>query len=904
MKKSKIFTALVSVALSLTMLFPLVGCGEKELTASDISYFTTWSTYKVKQDEMPPEKEILSAESLEITMVQGEYEILQLIMNSKKDVDWFNASISDLVNVENPNIVYKSENVTVAKQSYLYIGQMGARAIVWADHGYTAGFYPDALIPMNAVLNFDLNNFKAGDNQGLTFQFSTRPELDENDDAILKEGITEEQAKTLTDSQKYTYNPVGTYVGTITLDFKTFTKQIPVTLNIADATVSEKSTATASFGCRNNKFNAELDYTQRASDLWNRAMLKYRYTACRMWTETGSGQQQRDLKISVFRDVLSHERAATVNTQGSVGVFDNNYPDDEEWHAKYSDLKGIQATCLTSHYQTEFDDWVRFSIEDNENYFSRLILDCAPDEPAANGKFLETKAAAVSVDKLIEEYVKILESNEGTDFRGNLRSNYKIEYETKHPESGKSWETFKQEMIESIKVLQMPVATAWSESYARYVKCFSPTYGNYASEGQRAKYKDNYLQWWYAFVHDIEGNSLPERMLGWMQAEYNVRAQSDWSVDYFADKETGGKMIDDFYFSYYTRTNYGSGDGWYFYPAAQLELDELVPTFRIQAKVDAMEEYELFYSLKQTYAEIAEELGIEIDPTDVISGLGKNIYNGITCVMDCGNFEATRLALINLIKCTQSEAKMCIVSVDDNGFGKVKYQIYLKANADNTARTLKNNGEIVQPNGAMVGGGYLYDIVIDRTQSAENDIELEFEAGGETLVYSQGVGGKVTIVEAEEITAGSNSIFKDGAAEVDYDLVGTIEKLEAEQGTQDIEINVYGADADDYVNIKVQSPKINSLFNAKTISMTFHFYNPSDKAFNITALGVMSGKNDAKELFKATIQPGYNSIEVNTKGNDWNKYPLQHMIWKFEEDGSEMYRNVTFYFKDIVVYEG
>lgn len=908
MKKNRIITALVSAVLAFSTLFPLTACTETGLSEKDLYFYTVYNTYKVKQDEMPADKEILSAESLEITMVQGEYEILQLIMNSEKDVDWYNATISDLVNVADSSEVYSSDNVDVAKQNYMFIGSMGYRSINWANFGYTAGYYPDALIPMNAVINYGQNQFKAGLNQGLTFQFSTRPEL-EDDIPVLKEGISDLEAKTMTDKEKYTYNKPGTYEGKITVDFKTFKKEIPVTLNIVDATVSETSHVTGSFGMRNHKFNAELDFTQRAADLWNDAIVKYRYAPARLSAEQGSGDAQQELDLSLARDLLKRERVHTWNMAGSWGSagFDGNFPEDTAWHEQYPDLKGKKCFSVPI-YMKKLDKFVQFAIEDNINYLGKLILDCAPDEPASNGKFLETKACGLSLRKLRVEYAKIIADSTGVDAYGNDRSNYKAQYETLHP--GASWKDFQAEMVASILSLQCPVATAWSSAYAEYVDCFAPPYGNYSTAAQREKYKDAELRWWYAFVHDIEGNSLPERMLGWMQAEYDIQAQSDWAADTFYDKYNGGVMIDEFFNTNYLRSNYGNGDGFYFYPAAQYELDELIPSFRIQAKVDAYEEYELFYNLKQEYAKINEATGgvLNIDPTGVISGICSNIYNGITCVMDCANFEATRKALINLSKCT--EAGMCIVSVNDNGYGKIEYEIYLKAKQDGTPRTLKNNGQEIQPSSGLIGGGYLYNIVLDRTQDAIQELNLEFKSdSGETLVYSQGVGGKVSVVEAEDIL--ENATFSQYSADVDAELVGTVAALEGEVGANDVAITVYGQalrdeidegdEEDAYVAISVKSPKINSLFSSKTVSMIFNFYNPGSE-IEITVSGFLSNDKEVS-LFTVTLQHGHNQVEVVPSGNDWAKYPLVEMLWTFEENDKPMFKDATFYLKDIVVYE-
>ncbi len=892
MKKNRFFTTLISAVLSLSMIFPLSACDDKGLKLDDIYFYSVYNTYKVKRDEMPAEKEILNADALEITMVQGEYEILQLIMNSKKDVDWYNATISDLVNVENSNIVYKKENVTIAKQEYMYITAIDK---MWT--GYSAGYYPDALIPMNAIVNYGENHFKAGDNQGLTFQFSTRPEL-ENDIPVLKDGITPEQAKTMSDQEKYTYTPAGTYVGTITVDFKTFTKEIPVTLNISNATVSETVHTKSDYGQRTYKYNAELNWTQQTTDLWNSSIVKYRHMSNRIYTEQSGSQADKDERHRIARELLKRERVSCWAFTSTEPTFDDNFPDDKEWHDQYPNLKGVKSLGTTATMK-EFDFWVKASIEDKINYVAKLALkvNCV-DEFASHGRAKEAMASGLSLAKMLDYYSNLIDS--GVLFSGESLSGLWSAY-------GAGADEFKAELVQSVKKIQMPVSESYMEAFEEYVKCWCPLTDAYASPALRANYANDDERWWFSFIHDIEGNLIPERVTGWMAAEYDVVGQMDWAIDCFYDKDNSSKMIDDFFTTNILRSNYGNGDGWYFYPAGQYELDELIPSFRMQARLDCFEEWELFYNIKQIYAEISEEIGIDIDPTGVISGLGSNVYNGTTAIQDCANFENTRRALINLSKCTESSARFCILNVEDNGYGKVTYSIYL-ANENGNPRTLKNHGIAVQPKNAVTGGN-VYEIVIDRTSSSSNSIALEFEADGETFVYTQGVGGKVTIVEAQEI--GANA-FKDGTSEVFASLVetvGTSVQLEGKEvGTHDIEIEVYGQDAADngeqFVTIYVQSDKISSLFNSSVSQMVVHFHNPTGKVVEIAATGQPKGQAVWANLFTAKLQPGYNSVVLSTKGTNWDKTPLVKMKWKFSnEDGSPMFTNETIYLKDIIVYE-
>ncbi len=901
MKKKKLFTALISAVLTLSMVFPFIGCTEDKLSEKDFYFYSVYNTYKVKQDEMPADKEILPADSLEITMVQGEYELLQLIMKPSKDVEWYNATISDLVNVADSNEVYESENVVVSKQEYMYIGSIRAKgAVQWT--GYTPGYYPDALIPMHAIVNYGENKIKAGDNQGLTFQFSTRPKL-ENDIPVLKTGISEEQAKTMSDQEKYTYNKPGTYKGTITLDFKTFKKEIPVTLNIASATVSETVHTKADFGQRTYKYNAELNYTQDAQDMWNASIVKYRHMSNRIYTEQSGSQRDKDARHAIAKELLKRDR---VNNWAFVATQDDfalNFSEDNEWHKQNAKLNGVTSLRAEPTLQ-EYDYWVKTSIEDRFNYVRKLTLkvNCV-DEPASHNRWPCVEASGRTLQKMVEVYTELMEND--TYYNGE-----KIKWDGYTAEEK---EAFKAELMKSIEDIQMPVSESYNPEYAPYVSCWVPQTGAYATPTQRANYANDDERWWFEFVHDIEGNLIPERAMGWMAAEFDIVGQMDWAIDCFYDTSNGGRMLDEFYSNYFPRSSYGNGDGWYFYPAGQYELDELVPSFRMQARLDAFEEWELFYNIKQIYAQIAEEADIEVDATGVIAGLGSNIYAGSTAIQDCANFEMTRRALINLSKCTESSARFCIANVKEDGFGKVTYTIYL-ANDNGQPRTLKNHGDIVQPKEAVTGGN-LYEIVIDRTQKSDNSISLEFVADGETMVYTQGVGGKMTIVEVEDIKANS---FKAATTDVYAQLVDTIQTWDEnhnpidltglERGDKDLKIDVYGADAfedgAEYINIFVQSEKLNSLFSGNVAQMVVHFHNPTDKVINISATGQIENQPIWASLFNADLKPGYNAITLSMAGANWSKNKLVKMKWSFKNaDGTHMYSNETIYIKDIIVYE-
>ena len=217
MKAKSIKRSCLAFGLSGLLAFSTIGLKDNIVASGDLldeaALWTTYNTYTVLQNPADMKKEyvipptVLSegeSVSLEITMGRGEDENAQLIITPKKDVDYYNVSVSDLKCGDN---VIPKENIEIFNQYYSYVDNS------YGNMKYVpVGMTPDYLIPMKWAVDVGENKIKAGNNQGITIEVETK-------------------ADTVS----------GVYNGNITLTLDGKTKDVPLTVDVKDVDVSEST---------------------------------------------------------------------------------------------------------------------------------------------------------------------------------------------------------------------------------------------------------------------------------------------------------------------------------------------------------------------------------------------------------------------------------------------------------------------------------------------------------------------------------------------------------------------------------------------------------------------------------------------------------------------------------------
>ena len=978
-KQNKITTKLLSLALSCTLIFGLVGCKEDEnaFDVNSVDFFTCYNTYKVKKDQMPSEKEKLSIDEWYLPMSQGEYEMTTLAMNSPVDVDYYNVSVkNDFTMVGDSSVKFSKDNFSIYKQEYMYVGSRPTLK----DDEYSPGFFPDAMIPMHAIIAYEQNNFKANENQGITVQVSTRPLLDENDNPIVVDeykNLTETELALIPDADKYYYNEAGVYEGYVTVEFgnpkdgDVISKDFKLTIEIFPATVSETSHVKIDLHGRTTMYNPELNYTQEARDAWSFGFIKYRNNLGRPWCEQQGSESSYRNMVETTTNVLRGVRSNNITIGLSTGTFGVNYFWDYALHGNpvktenadkayaikyqkdpvsgdyildgsgkkipetttadyfYLDKDGKTSTSLNSsrmkydstgtasHLNSvtcfsvslawqNFDRYVQKCIDDNYNYFNKLNFAVSViDEPAVHNRFPETQAVGFLFDRMMEDYADVLETGEllvgaeynwyrpktfdwtgKEDLRQAIIKEFRMDMDPNGPVS-LAKDPVTGENYRGYRGLKLIVTQDYLKDWDPYIDTWCPTRGHYASSAERSNYANQDERYWYGFNYGIDWTLLEPRMTWWQAAEYQVPGYLSWSCDSFYDTKRGGIMIDEFFKTNYYRSaeNYGAGDAYFMYPGAQYELDEPIPSIRMQAMCDGIEEYELFYNIRNKYEEISNKIGVDFTAQDLISGLGANIYNGVTAKENTKLFYEARLALLNLAECTESSAEMCIASVKDDGYGNVTYKIYLK-NTNGERTILTNNGQAVNVFEPAGSDGYMYTINVNKRDNLPNEINIAFNCDGRTYSYSQGSGDDVEIVNAE--TIGASSFVKGGGTVTPYASLKDTNSTDNgysslyDGDTKDILLDIYCAENNvSEVSFCVQSNAVKSLFNNAYSALTINVYNPNNFDISIESLAKGERPNSSMiKMFSVDLKANdYTQIVINLATTDWEKNPFKYMWW-------------------------
>ncbi len=162
----------------------------------------------------------------------------------------------------------------------------------------------------------------------------------------------------------------------------------------------------------------------------------------------------------------------------------------------------------------------------------------------------------------------------------------------------------------------------------------------------------------YASLH-MEVPLLSERLQGWMMADFNVIGNLYWSGGLMRKYvRTSGQYIDFLqdYFDTPERYIGTNGEGFIIYPGRQYGVYGPLPSVRLCALRDGLEEADLWYYLRDYYEERANDWGEEFKLNgfrNILHLVSPDLYSGShlvdTNVMDSSIFQKARKMLAELL---------------------------------------------------------------------------------------------------------------------------------------------------------------------------------------------------------------------------------------------------------------
>lgn len=829
-KMNGTLTKLVSGALATMMLFAGVACEQTssitEVKYGKLSDSEIWgapATEKILQDVHGIYDAIRTDATVNVTAARGEYESQHIIITAKDKPLKYALSIGTLKSED--GMEFPAENVEVFHEKYIHVIKN------YDKTNMPTGYYPDALVPYENIVAVGENVVEPNENQGLYFRFNVPIDQD-----------------------------AGTYTGKARLTIGGETMEIPLTLTVADLTVSEEVHGKSMFFSRGLFYKGELEYTQRMVDLYTEACFEYRIGVDGLVHESYHSPEEIQYYVDKAYDYMQNPKCSNIGIPYATET-----------------VKGY--TCIkATTFEAYLKAFAKKSCETNYNMFKKLSCYLGIiDEPQLNGTFEALKV-------VVEVYRDTLE-----------RTANEIEADSSYNSP------LKAEIVEALRKVRNTITTHYDEEFAEYIDTWCPMYHMYDGDLIH-NYDDQEERWWYGCIsprapyptYHTEDTLLSARAESWMRAEYGIVGNLYWGYDLYADYNgTYYEEIEDYYSGDAERYDQVNGDGYLFYPGKKYGIDGPIGSLRLEAIRDGLEEYELLYEMMNTYSDISAKVGA-ISEADaftsdkVVKSLTSQIYSGTRVSTTSAIFQTAREALFDLAKLT-NDTEICILDFSDDNHGVISYKLLAPTDA-----TLKRSG--VQLTATKQVGDYkIYDIQIPLTEKS-NSLVLDIEKDGVSYVYSQGLGGKATVISSADWTA--DNFFAQTVTPTFSLVDGSHISSTLNGGIAKVELPSVAVDS---VQAFCMKGSMLSDVGENSSKYIMHIYY---QGFDEPTLVISAKHKKAMMYYDLTtvkLKKGMNEIVISLAGKNWkNLGEIEYLAFYVGDKSGEPQRSL--YFVDCVAY--
>lgn len=650
--------------------------GQNSIPDSIAEVWGCASTFKVLQD-VDNFEDVRQDAKIEMNVAKGEYEAHQIIISAKKDVE-YEFEVASLTSSSGE--VFAEEQIEVFHEKYI--------EIVSNYNGDITGIYPDAIVPLENIIERGENKVSAGDNQGIYIRFN----------------IPKEQK-------------AGIYEGTFVLKVAGKEQNIPVVLNVMNVEVPEENNMKSIFIVNYGSWVGEQDGSQDMLNKYTEFLYDYRISSANIMLDNQGTDEDVEYYTDLAYEYMQNPKCSFVMIPYNSTGFTVTKDFSQKYlyaFARKSLETGYNMFHKTGTYIGSIDEPDSFGVADE------AVEATSRDWTALCVEVAEAIAADTSLTSPIKD--EVVES---------IRNCYNVvttaEVERYAP---LGVTTFCPKFYHYDTERQRAVWEQQTEKW--WYGCTDP----------KAPYPN----------YEIDHQSLTGiRSMGWMAANYDIIGNLFWSADLYSKAggmgfTSSNKPLEDYYDTA-ERFPKANGDGFLVYPGAAYDIDGPVATLRLEALRDGLEEYELLRKLKSSYEVKGSSMGEEyqFDSTSLFSFLSGFVYDGTKVTADTDSFLSARDALLRLCELHASDTEFYFVDYKDNNTGTKSLSFVVKEGT-----VIEDAGKEAADK-KTVSGDVIYTFTSDM-QSKNNILDLTVASGNDTFSFKLPLGGKYIYKAADVLT--------------------------------------------------------------------------------------------------------------------------------------------------------
>ena len=700
------------------------------------------------------------------------------------------------------------------------------------NEGTRVGWYPEAVLPFEAAVNAGENRVSAGENQSIYFSFKT---------PIAQ--------------------ATGTYTGNVKLTVNGEENVIPVSVRVRNTAVNETTHVKSLF--RNDFFMyiGEYNSTQEMYDTYSKFLMDYRVMPWKFVIDTSHDVSDAEYYADKAYELGANDKCSTI----FLPVQKSSGPIPSGQLTMY--MQAMLEKCLETGYN--------------------LLAKCyvyAIDEPIQNGMFEE-----------VVEFSETFNAQRETAVENFIKN--KAETLENYPNATSE---FYDELVEAARNIRHVTTTKYLPEYEPYVDIFCPTFEGFDEGISTGVYDDDDKVWTYGALgpkapfptYHIDDTLLSARLLGWLQSLYNIEGNLYWATAYYAGRNANGYYYLDEFYENPNHYRLIPGDGYLLYPGAKYGVEGPLASLRLETIRDGYEEYELLYNIKEAYAKVSEQIGVEFSAESTMESLMSAVHTGMRVTATSDTFASARSGLLDLSEFTQSG--VCFTNYTDDGEGLIEYELYIPEGVEMTVTGMEKISEKEATGGKIV----LYRADMSVVGAAQN-ATFSASVNGETVSMRYALSGRVSKYNAETLITGIRSgVIEENTSLVNASDVsggvGQMIKLALPKQTENAKARVEYS----------QSTVLENL-NGATDKVVFKFYYTGAEATNVNVYVKYKNERYEEAISSASfrLENGENAIEfAGLSTINWEKKgSIEYIAFEIGEFGAELREDI--YWQSLVIYE-